>query len=438
MAFIHPQSCECVKSELDLFNTPPTQTSIESGVWTHYHPISSLETDGPIEFNVPGSGDDYLDLAQTQLLISAKIVKPDGTALDANQAVGPVNLFIHSLFSQIDVALNDKLISQSSNTYPYRAYLETLMNYGTSALTSQLTTSLWYKDTSGQMDSTALEGDDVNKGFVKRAKFSAASATIDLVGKIHSDIFFQQRYLMNGVNLRVRLVRSSHEFALLTGLDTAFKVVITNAALRIRKVKLSPNIQLAHAKALQLNSAKYPLHRVEVKVFSVPAGNLSTCQENLFLGQLPKRIIIGCVDNDALNGSYKKNPFNFKNFSLNYIALHVDGHQDVIKPLQPNFTTGNYIQCFADLFMGIGKLYKDEGVEINREDFKEGYCLYAFDLSPDMSDGGHFNLIKSGNMRLEMKFGVALPNTVNVVVYAEFENMLEINKDKNVIVDFAL
>ena len=29
MAFIHEGSCECTKSELDLFSVPPTQTSIE-------------------------------------------------------------------------------------------------------------------------------------------------------------------------------------------------------------------------------------------------------------------------------------------------------------------------------------------------------------------------------------------------------------------------
>ena len=33
MAFVHPQSCEGVKSELDLFAVPPTQQSIDEGQW---------------------------------------------------------------------------------------------------------------------------------------------------------------------------------------------------------------------------------------------------------------------------------------------------------------------------------------------------------------------------------------------------------------------
>jgi len=31
MAFVHEQSYECTKSELDLFSVPPTQTSMEHG-----------------------------------------------------------------------------------------------------------------------------------------------------------------------------------------------------------------------------------------------------------------------------------------------------------------------------------------------------------------------------------------------------------------------
>ena len=60
--------------------------------------------------NVSGTGEEYLDLAKTQLLVKAKITKANGTALDAETKVGPVNLFLHSLFSQVDVSLNERII----------------------------------------------------------------------------------------------------------------------------------------------------------------------------------------------------------------------------------------------------------------------------------------------------------------------------------------
>ena len=116
MAFVHHESQECTKSELDLFTIPATQTSITKGQWIEYHPISNITDSGPIEFYVSGTGDEYLDLARTQLFVKAKITKANGTAIDTQ--VGPVNLFLHFLFSPVDVSLNERSISPTTNAYP--------------------------------------------------------------------------------------------------------------------------------------------------------------------------------------------------------------------------------------------------------------------------------------------------------------------------------
>ena len=62
MAFVHHESQECTKSELDLFTIPATQTSITKGQWIEYHPLSNITDTGPIEFNVSGTGEEYMDL----------------------------------------------------------------------------------------------------------------------------------------------------------------------------------------------------------------------------------------------------------------------------------------------------------------------------------------------------------------------------------------
>ena len=56
-------------------------------------------------------------------------------------------------------------------------------------------------------------------------------------------------------------------------------------------------------------------------------------------------------------------------------------------------------------------------------------CLrtfFGFDLTPDACDGSCFHLVQKGNLRIEMHFAAALQQTINVVVYAEFESVLEI------------
>ena len=90
----------------------------------------------------------------------------------------------------MDVNLNDKLVSSSSATYPSRAYLGTLLNYGKAAKKSQLTAGIWYKDTAGKMDDTDMTA---NAGLTKRGILCAKSKSIDLVGRLHCDLFFQKK-----------------------------------------------------------------------------------------------------------------------------------------------------------------------------------------------------------------------------------------------------
>ena len=86
-------------------------------------------------------------------------------------------------------------------------------------------------------------------------------------------------------------------------------------------------VALAHAKTLEYENAKYPLQRVECKTFSVPAGGRDVTQEKIFTGQLPTRVVVGCVDNEAFNGVFKKNPFTFQNYKISRISFHVDGEE---------------------------------------------------------------------------------------------------------------
>ena len=109
MAFVHQQSCEGLKSELDLFSVPTTQMSIESG-----QPLTALDAGGPIEFLIPGSGDDYLDLSSVRLYVRARVVKGNGTDLEDASTAAPVNNWLHSLFCQVDVSMNGTLVTPST------------------------------------------------------------------------------------------------------------------------------------------------------------------------------------------------------------------------------------------------------------------------------------------------------------------------------------
>jgi hypothetical protein len=138
------------------------------------------------------------------------------------------------------------------------------------------------------------------------------------------------------------------------------------------------------------------------------------------LGQLPKRVIIGFVENRAYNGDKAMNPFNYKHFNLNFLCLCVDGTQVPAKLLQLDFKTGKmYVDAYHTLFSGTGIHFMNLGNSITREGYPNGYCLFAFDLTPDLSanDGTHWNLIKNGSVRIDVRFDDPLDTAVNCVIY---------------------
>ena len=69
---------------------PPTVTSIDSGQWVEHQLKASFKSGGIIEFLLSGSGYVYMDLANTDLFVRAKVTKADGWNLDRDNPVGPV------------------------------------------------------------------------------------------------------------------------------------------------------------------------------------------------------------------------------------------------------------------------------------------------------------------------------------------------------------
>ena len=93
----------------------------------------------------------------------------------------------------------------------------------------------------------------------------------------------------------------------------------------MRKVKISDEVLVAHALALERANAFYPLSRVDVQGRTINVGVTSEQFENVIKGTLPKRIIIGMVESDAYNGSLNKNPFNFQNFNIESLTVSING-----------------------------------------------------------------------------------------------------------------
>ena len=481
MAYVHPYSKRCEKSEVDLFSIPPTQQSLEKGRWIEYRPLSSVQNnDSAITFVIAGT-DEYLDLSKTILVVEGKIIEGSGGALSSGQSsIAPVNNFLHSLFRQVDVYFNGKQVTPAMGTYAYRSYLETLLNYDVSAKQSQLSSAMYYKDTAGQMDeagslpssmtiknvtavTSAGAGNDAtlttenvsipvpgtgNQGFAKRHSFIENSKKFTLSGPIFTDVFMSDRLLINMLDLKVVLNRSYNEFCLMDKNSTTKypKAELTDVVLKIRKVKVDQAIRDSTEILLKQTPAIYPVRRVVCKALSIAPGLPNVRLDNIFSGLVPTSFVFGLVDSNAYTGEYGKNPFNFKHYDVSTVTLSVNGEEIPFKQLRLKFpnTKNNreknvdFIQAYNTLFSGTGKMFSNMGLDIARDDYPQGYTLFAFDLTPDMCNtADYFNTVQRGTLSVDLTFETDTPEAISMVCYSDFENIIRIDSERNVIYDIS-
>lgn len=167
----HETFREAMPSQLSLFDEPPTQTAVENTYFQDVRPIFQISESSPIEFQLSAqNGMDYIDLKRSRIYVKLKVMNGD-SALGEEDIVGPVNLLLSSLFSQVDVSMQNKPVNSSGAHYPNLSMLNTLISYGSDAKSSQLTSQLWERDYPGEFDDANVKSGK-NSGLLKRAQFT--------------------------------------------------------------------------------------------------------------------------------------------------------------------------------------------------------------------------------------------------------------------------
>jgi hypothetical protein len=143
------------------------------------------------------------------------------------------------------------------------------------------------------------------------------------------------------------------------------------------------------------------------------------------------------VTSKAANGNYHNNPFNFQHFNVSEISISSDSHTNIL-PLRMNFDRNSYVQAYQNLFEGCGIFFKDAGNNISREMFSKGFAVFPFDLSEDLAGSeDHLSLPRQGNLRITLSFSKPLAENVSLIILSEFDSIIEIDKSRNVILDYA-
>ena len=217
------------------------------------------------------------------------------------------------------------------------------------------------------------------------------------------------------------------------------RLKIMSSTLRVRTVRVAESTKLEHVSIMQgrtrqkAQPAIYTLTRTPTHARIIPSGVLNHTETDLFNGLIPQCIIFGIAWNDAYNGSLARNPFNFQLFDLNAVRVTVNGEEIPYSVI--DLTGGKKIDGFNTLFSGSGDMNCGHGIDIDREDWERGHELIRLDTTP--AGSGHPDHLIPWFVNSYLKFDNPTPTVLNLIVYAEFQNHLEIDRNRRVVYDLS-
>lgn len=429
-----------VPSPYMLHQKKPVSDVCENGFVEYYYSKNELRT-GVLDFVVEGNSEHLIDptkiFLKLGLELTGKARRRNGSAvsevgISEGAKVAPINNILQSIFESVDVYVNNQATTKVDKHHAFNAYLQTLCNYGKEPLETYFRLQGWSKDQHDKMDDlNDNSGMNARKGF-----FNANKA--EFIGKLCSPLFFQEKLLPTQTTLRVVLKKAKDEFALMHE-EGNFELKITHATLMVQKLSVVPSLMEAYLKMLEEDHPiPYFLKTPAINYYTIESGSSQFMRDDLFLGKTPTRIVIGMVETSAYHGAKDKNPFNFQNFGLSKIEVIKDGRAFPKPPLHMDYEKGDYAEAYHNFMCSLNGAYSRTVPNITMEDYKNGFNLYSFDMSPDqlgsVQPGSMLKM--SSNIRLEMKFSAALTKNITLLVYSEEEHLLEINRERRASVDF--
>ena len=386
------------KTELCLFDEPLPQLVVQGAAFVDISPQTVLtDANSKIEFTIHENKTEYLDLNDSTLYLRYLVKASEGNkALAESSVVTPVNYLMNAIFSDVTLSLNDTIIEGGNQMYSYKSTIETIFGFNREAKKVKLRTIGYDNDADN------------------RKKWIAKSQVAELVGPLRLDFFNQPRYLLPGVTVKLSFTRNRDTFALSGGGSEASKLILLDAKLYVRRVRVAPEVMLAHEKGLMNKNAIYPYTRGQVISYSIPKGSLSSYRDNLFSASLlPKFVIVGFVKSVGFIGDdLSAAPFDFDHFNVNSVGLYRDGLSMPFRDIyQPGFGKTPLLvmkDYHRSMIHNTQHLNTNMNNGIRLEDFESGkYTLFTFNLTPDF-DMTQNQLPRDGNLRLEVKFGKEL------------------------------
>jgi hypothetical protein len=424
-----------IHKSIDLFTAPQTNSSFTNYEVIQHDPVTKGATNH--KFLISSVGAEYLYLALAKVFVAIRIVSDTGADLPPEEKVLPVN-GIFSLFSQVDVEYNSKLMVDQTKNHPYANIFDVLFNYDPDGEAGTLESMGFYKDTAYFHNSlVGLDNIPTNTGNKQRWDNTKGSQRYEMEGPIGVDVLTCERMLLNGMNLKLTFHHTLPAFYLLAEDPTKkYKVVIEDMYLKIPHVNVNSAILLGHDAALKASPALYPFDKKEFTGHLIDKNALKSTAQNIFQGKLPNLLVIALINDLAYSGDLSLNPFEFGHFGLSHIDLRVNSQLFNSRAIELNVSDPKNIKCleaYDDMLNALRKWEHANGTIINRTDYCGGYTFFIYDFEHGFANSANYPVFEKGGINVDFNFHSTRSHAVQALFCGYYRVMYGVDHSRRII-----
>ena len=112
------------------------------------------------------------------------------------------------------------------------------------------------------------------------------------MGRLHHDMFQQERLVLNKVDINIILSQSENEFCLLCSCKKEYKVMCKDLIILVKGVSAITSTAIGIEKTLERGRVKYVVDNIDCKVFTVPPRNCSVMEDRFFKERNPTEFFL--------------------------------------------------------------------------------------------------------------------------------------------------
>ena len=324
---------------------------------------------------------------------------------------------MHSIFSNVEVYINNQQIYNSNGLYAHKSYIFNNFKGAISEYKGVLHCEGYDYE---ELPDEIMEAPLSEPFFTRRMKMFSRPDGFMLCDKLGVDFFSTSEFLYPNMKDRLRLIRARPNFYMISD-NPNVSLGIVDFSLYTRPIALKDDFHKKRMDMLAYTPVESNYLETLAKTCIVPARQKQFIQENIFNNAPVRRIAIAMNTNSAFTGSYTENPFWCQQFDLKQIRI-LRGGQPIV-----DFDAADNCRLYVTTMKAMN--FQDDIPSIPIDNFKDHYVL-IFDLTSmeDATENCHYSELAGEPVRLELNFTFPLEHVTELIVLGERRSSVAVDK----------